>query len=84
MNHEELSQLTNDELLAEAKKMKSFSISNALFIGFLAGIIIYSIAVNRIGWFTLIPLFLIYKLVNDQKNKQYKELQALVKERGLK
>ena len=30
MNSEELAQLTNEELLAEAKKMKSFSISNAL------------------------------------------------------
>lgn len=83
MNSEELAQLTNDELLAEAKKMKSFSISNALFIGFLAGIIFYSIAVNRIGWFTLIPLFFIYKLVNDKRNKESKIVLALLKERGL-
>ena len=40
----ELSVLTDKELLDEAKKMKSFSLTNALLIGFLAGIVIYSIA----------------------------------------
>lgn len=84
MNPEELAQLSNDELLAEAKKMKSTAITNALFIGFLAGIVIYSIAVNRFGWFTLIPLFFIYKLVNDKRNKQSKEVEALLKERGVR
>lgn len=83
MNPEELTQLTNEELLAEAQKMKSSALTNAVFIGFLAGIIIYSVAVNNVGWFTLIPLVLIYKLVNDKRNKQSKALQALLKERGL-
>lgn len=84
MNPEELAQLTNEELLAEAKKMRSAAISNALFIGFLAGIIIYSVAVNSIGFLTLIPLFFIYKLVNEKRNKQSKAVEALLKERGLK
>lgn len=84
MTNKELSTLTDQELLDEAKKMKSFSITNALFIGFLAGIVVYSIAKNSWGLLTIIPLFLIYQLVNGAKNKKHKELQKLLKERNLK
>ncbi|HMV25282.1 MAG TPA: FUSC family protein [bacterium] len=80
----ELSQLTDQELLVEAKKMKSFSINNALFVGFMAGIIIYSVAKNAWGFFTLIPVYFIYKLVNDPKNIRSKVLERLLKERNLK
>lgn len=80
----ELSQLTDQELLEEAKKMKSFSINNALFVGFIAGIIIYSVAKNAWGFFTLIPVYFIYKLVNDPKNIRSKVLERLLKERNLK
>ena len=79
-----LADLTDQELLDEAKKMRSFSITNALFIGFLLGIIVYSIAKNSWGMLTLIPLYLIYRLVNDPKNKRHKELEAMLKERKLK
>ncbi len=67
MNYKELSELTDQELLDEAKKMKSNSIINALFIGFLIGIVIYSIAANSLGFFTLIPLFFAYKLITNSK-----------------
>lgn len=77
----ELSELTDQELLQEAKKMKSSSIINALLIGFLIGIVIYSIVVNSWGFFTLIPLFLAYKLINNPKKD--KELKELLKERNL-
>ncbi|NOS93256.1 MAG: FUSC family protein [Cyclobacteriaceae bacterium] len=84
MTPKNLSELTNQELLDEAKKMKSFSITNALFIGFLAGIIIFSVAKNTWGFLTLIPMYFIYKLVNDPKNKRAQELEKLLKERHLK
>ena len=83
MNQKDLSELTDQELLDEAKKMKSFSITNALIIGFLAGIIFYSIAKNSWGMLTLIPLYFIYKMVNDPKNKRSKDLEELLKERKL-
>ena len=83
MKQKELSQLTDQELLAEAKKAKSTTIMNAVFIGFLIGIIIYSVVKNSWGFLTLIPLFLIYKLVNNSKQSS-KELEALLKERNLK
>ena len=83
MNKRNLSELTDKELLQEAKKMKSTSITNAVLIGFLAGIVLYSVVKNRVGLVTLIPLFLAYKLVNWSKyNNQ--ELEDLLKERNLK
>ena len=39
METKEYAQFTDQELLDEAKKMKTFSIYNALIIGFLIGII---------------------------------------------
>lgn len=76
--------MTDQELLDEAKKLKSFPITNALLIGFLAGIIVFSFVKNSWGILTLIPLFFIYKMVNDPKNKRVKELQNIFNERNLK
>ncbi|MES2520768.1 MAG: FUSC family protein [Bacteroidota bacterium] len=84
MKQKELSEFTDQELLDEAKKMKSFSITNALIIGFLMGIVIYSFAKNNWGMLTLIPLYFVYKIINDPKNKRTKELEHLLKERNLK
>jgi hypothetical protein len=83
MKQKELSELTDQELLDEAKKRKSTSIMNAVLIGFLIGIIIYSIVKNSLGFLTLIPLFLAYKLINNSKYDN-KELEKLLKERNLK
>jgi hypothetical protein len=82
MNQKILSKLSDQELLQVAKKMKSANILNAIFIGFLFGIIIFSIIKSTVGFLTLIPLFLAYKLINTPKHDQ-KELDALLKERGL-
>jgi len=83
MKQKELSELTDQELSAEAKKMKSNSIINASFIGFLIGIVIFSIVKNSLGFFTLIPLFFAYKLINNSKYDKI-ELDNLLKERNLK
>jgi hypothetical protein len=83
MEQKILSELTDQELLQEAKKRKSAVITNAILIGFLAGVIFYSVMKNSLGFLTLIPLFFIYKLANNSKyNNQ--ELENLLKERGLK
>ena len=84
MEHKEYTQFPDQELLDESKKMKSFSITNALLIGFLVGVIFFSIVKNSWGMLTLIPLYFIYKMVNDPKNKKYKELQGILKERTIK
>ncbi|AOW22066.1 FUSC family protein [Urechidicola croceus] len=82
MKQKELSELTNQELLDKAKKMKSTSFINALFIGVLIGIVIYSIVKNSFGFLTLIPLFLAYKLINNSKNN--KLIEEELKARNLK
>lgn len=76
------SELTDQELLAEAKKVKSAAIFNALLIGALIGIVIYSAVKNTWGFFTLIPLYFIYKLVDRPKNTE--ELDEILKERNLR
>lgn len=78
-----LAELTDQELLQEAKKMKSASILNAVLIGFLIGVVVYSVVQNSLGFFTLIPLFLAYRLINSSTYST-KELEALLKARGLK
>ena len=82
MKQKELSELTDQELLEEAKKTKSASITNAVFIGMMIGIVIFSIVKNSIGFFTLIPLFFAYKAFDKSKNN--KALEKLLKERNLK
>lgn len=80
----ELSTLTDPQLLDEIKKLKSFSIANAFIIGFLIGILVYSFVKSSWGFLTLIPLFLVYKMVNDPKNIRLKTLEKLARERNLK
>lgn len=82
MKEKVLSDLTDLELLIESKKMKLSPIANAIFIGFLLGLIFYSVVKNSWGFLTLIPLFLAYKLIKDSKRNE--ELEKLIKERGLK
>lgn len=84
IKQKELSALTDQELLNEAKKMKSTSIINAVLIGVLIGIVFYSIVKNSLGFFTLIPLFFVYKLIKDSKHNNNKELENILKERNLK
>jgi hypothetical protein len=83
MDHKDLSALTNEELLQVEKKMKSTAILNAVFIGFLVGVVIFSFMKHTLGLVTLIPLFFAYKLVNRSRyDKQ--ELEAILKQRQLK
>ncbi|WP_316736187.1 hypothetical protein [Pedobacter aquatilis] len=84
MEQTNLSELTDEQLLLEAKQLKSFSIMNAFIIGFLVGIVLFSIYFSAYTIALLIPLFLIYKITNDPKNKRAKELQAILKERNIK
>ena len=81
MNQEELSQLSDEQLLEAAKANKPSPMIDAFFIGFLAGIIVFSVVANAWGFFTLIPLYLIYLFL--KKPKQYEALKKELKERNL-
>lgn len=83
MEQTDFSILSDEELLAEAKKLKSFSVTNAFLIGFLFGIVVYSVFNNSFGFLMLIPLYIIYRLVNDPKNKRMKEVETILKQRKL-
>lgn len=81
MNPKEVAELTNQELLEEVKKVKPSPIIDAFFIGFLIGIIIYSLMANTWGFLTLIPLVIIYWLL--KKPKRYEALKDELNKRGL-
>ena len=81
MNPKQLSELSDHELLEYAKHNKPSPIIDAFFIGFLVGIIIYSVAANTYGLITLIPLFLIYVFL--KKPKRYQALKNELKRRNL-
>ncbi|QCK16157.1 FUSC family protein [Mangrovivirga cuniculi] len=83
MKTKKLEELSDEELLKEAKKMKSSAMINSLFIGFLMGIVVYSIWKNTYGFLMIIPLFLVYKLVKKPKHDK-KELEYLLMKRKLK
>ena len=82
MNKTELANLTDDELLAKAKKMKSNEIMSALVIGIMIGVVIWSVVQNTVGIFTLVPLYFIYKMVSNPN--EHAQLKEVLKERGLK
>ena len=84
MEQRKLTELTDEELLQAAKKMKSEAAINAGFIGFLIGIVFYSVFKNGFGFFLLIPLFLIYKLINRKPKYNKQELERILRERNLK
>lgn len=83
MRAKALAELSDQELLQEAKKLKSATIINAVLIGFLIGIVFFSIAKNSLGFFILVPLFFAYKLINRTKPDS-KALDDLLKARNLK
>ncbi|NKI35817.1 FUSC family protein [Wenzhouxiangella sp. XN79A] len=81
MDEQELSRLSDDEFRARRKEMKTAEIAHAVLIGFMVGIIVYSVAKNTWGLVTLIPLFFIFKVLHrPERNRALKKVLA---ERGL-
>lgn len=82
MTQDELTLLTDQELLQEVKKNKSASILNGFMFGVMIGIAVYSAVKNGIGLFTLFPLVFAYFAFNNSKKS--KALATEVKSRNLK
>lgn len=82
MKQTELTELTNDELLHEQKKMKKSKIVNAFIIGLFIGIAVYSTVKKGLGFFTFFPLFFAYIIFNNRK--KMKELAKELQSRNLK
>ena len=81
MNQNKLSQLSDKELSEAVKNSKPSPMIDAFFIGFLVGIIIYSVAANSWGFLTLIPLYLIYIFL--KKPKKYEALKNELNKRNI-
>ena len=62
-------ELSDKKPLEETREEKSTATMNAVLIGIVIGIIIYSVAKNKLGFFGLIPLLLIFKMFNKSKQK---------------
>ena len=43
--------------------------TNAFIIGFMVAAVVWSVAKNTFGLFALIPLFIVYKIVNNSKSE---------------
>lgn len=89
MKQKNYSEMTDEELLIEKKKLKESKIFHAVSIGFLAGILIFGIRAliisgqKQIGFFIpmIFPMAIIYKLIKNAKSNN--ELERILKERGL-
>ena len=82
MEQKRLVALTDEQLLVEAKKTQLSPLTKALFIGFLIGIVMYSVVKNGFGFFLVFPLFFAYKLVKN--SQKHTSLEAKLKSRELK
>lgn len=89
MEKKSLSELTDEELLIEKKKLKKSKIFHAIFIGFLAGILIFGVVSWSLSserhWGLLIPMLIpvvfIYRIVKNRVKD--KDLEEVLKERDL-
>jgi hypothetical protein len=76
------SELTDQELLLEAKKSKSAKLYDTIIIGVLIGIAVYSTVHNGLGLLTFLPL--VYLPIAARNKIKYTEIEKLMKERKLK
>lgn len=81
MSQKELAELSDEELLQEAKTMKPTGIYDALIIGVLIGVSLFSIYKNGLGLLTFLPL--VYIPIATKNKLKVKEINKLLEERNL-
>lgn len=87
MEKKNLSELTDEQLLIEKKKLTKSKFISAMIIGFLASIVVIGFVSSIISKnFAVIipllfPIYFIYKLISNSKKDN--ELEILLKERNL-
>jgi hypothetical protein len=84
MPHKDPATLSDQELLDEARSLQSFSLTSALLIGFLAGIVLYSIFKSTFGLLMLIPLYMIHRFANDPRAKRAEAVDRQINTRNRK
>ena len=81
MNNQELAALSDEELLQEAKKVKTTKMYDAIFVGFLAGVAIYSTFNNGFGLLTFLPL--VYLPIAGRNKSRRNQVEQQMKARNL-
>lgn len=86
MKAENLTELSEQELLQKIKKIKTNKVIDATIIGITVGIAIYSAVKNGFGFFTFFPLILAYIIIRNSTNNKIleKEMQKELKSRNSK
>ena len=85
LDNKDYAELALEELLAEEKKIKRMEITGAVVIGFLAGIMIYGVAMNGFGvLYIFIPLLLIGGIAKNGQNlkRNLKQIRAEINARS--
>ncbi len=73
MKTENLTELSEQELLRKIKSLKTNKIIDATIIGFTIGIAIFSAVKNGFEFFTFFPLILAYLFVRNSTNNKILE-----------
>jgi hypothetical protein len=78
----DLTELSDEELLLEGRKIKSSNIMDAMIIGVLIGISIYSAFRNGVGLLSFLPF--VYLPIAAKNRIRNKQVEDLLKEKNLK
>lgn len=70
MIQKELSELTNEDLLLEGKKIKSTNIVNAVLFGVMIGVATWSTVKYGLGIITFFPVLFIQMLIKNNARKK--------------
>ncbi|MFY0592317.1 hypothetical protein [Roseivirga sp.] len=81
MNQDTIKAFTDEELLQAAKKSKTYKLYDAVIIGLLIGISLYSIISKGFGLLTFLPL--LYLPIASKNEKHRNGILSAVKQRGL-
>jgi len=79
----DLSGLTNQELLEKKRTIEARNTVNAIILGVLVGIAIYSTIANGLGLMTFLPIIFAFFVANSW-NKDKKALKREIEFRNLK
>ncbi|WP_426480154.1 hypothetical protein [Chryseobacterium sp. R2ACT005] len=79
----DLSQLTNQELIGKKRAIETRNTVNAVILGVLAGIAIYSTITHGLGLMTFLPIIFAFFVANSW-NKDKKALKKEIEFRNLK